>query len=171
MMIDYRDARRADGPGLAMMAERSFVETFGHLYRKADLDAFVRDAFGPRGLPSQIGDPAYPIRLALEGDRIAGFCKLGPCALPSPPVPAGAAELKQLYVLRPWQGTDVAANLMNWALATTRLSGARDIALSVFAENHRAQRFYARYGFAEIGAHPFKVGEQMDDDRIWALHL
>jgi diamine N-acetyltransferase len=169
--IVYRDAQRGDGPALAYMAQRSFVETFGHLYRKADLDTFLHDAFGPRGLSAQIGDPAYRIHLALEGEQIAGFCKIGACALPSPPVPPGAVELKQLYVLRPWHGSGIAVALMDWAMAAARADGAPHMALSVFSENHRAQRFYARYGFVEIGSHPFMVGTQADDDRIWSVIL
>lgn len=170
-MIDYRDARPEDGPALAKMAADSFVETFGHLYRQEDLDAFVRDAFGPAGLPAQIGDPAYRIRLAVEEGAIAGFCKLGACTLPSPPVPAGAAELKQLYVLKPWQGAGVAQALMQWALDGAREAGARTLALSVYSDNHRAQRFYARYGMVDIGRNVFMVGDQADEDRIYAVAL
>ncbi|HEY0315321.1 MAG TPA: GNAT family N-acetyltransferase [Sphingomonas sp.] len=170
-MIEYRDARPEDGAALAKMAAESFIETFGHLYRREDLDAFLRDVFGPDGLPREICDPAYRTRIAIDDGAIAGFCKRGPCGLPTPPVPEGAAELKQLYILRPWQGTGVAQALMEWAIASARADGARHMALSVYSDNHRAQRFYARYGFAEIGAHPFMVGEQMDDDRIWSLAL
>ena len=38
-------------------------------------------------------------------------------------------------------------------------------------ENIRAQRFYARYGFREVGRYEFRVGDQIDDDRIWSLDL
>jgi ribosomal protein S18 acetylase RimI-like enzyme len=170
-MIDTRDARPEDGPALAAMAAQSFTETFAHLYRQADLDAFLSQAFGPAGLPAQIGAPGFRIRVATDDGVIAGFAKIGPCALPSPPVPEGAAELRQLYVLKPWHGGGVAAKLMDWVLATLRAEGARHLVLSVFSENHRAQRFYARYGLAEIGAHPFMVGAQEDDDRIWSMTL
>jgi GNAT superfamily N-acetyltransferase len=170
-MIEYRDARPEDGAALAKMAADSFVETFGHLYRQEDLAAFLHAAFGPHGLPAQIGDSAYRIRVATDDDAIAGFCKMGPCALPSPPVPAGAAELKQLYVLEPWKGQGVARELMEWAIACARAAGAGHLVLSVYADNHRAQRFYARYGLVEIGAHPFMVGNQPDDDRIWSVAL
>ena len=54
-MITYRDAVPADGPALAAMARASFTETFGTLYRPQDLAAFLDQAFGPQGLPSQIG--------------------------------------------------------------------------------------------------------------------
>ena len=170
-MIEYRDARPEDGPALAKMATDSFVETFGHLYRQEDLDSFLNTAFGSDALPAQIGDPAYRIRVATEEGAIAGFCKMGPCGLPSPPVPEGAAELKQLYVLSPWKGTGVAQALMEWSLACARETGAPHLVLSVYSDNHRAQRFYARYGMVEIGAHPFMVGEQADDDRIWCVAL
>jgi GNAT superfamily N-acetyltransferase len=153
------------------MAGDCFTETFGHLYRPQDLAQFLRDAFGPTGLPAQIGDPAYRIRVATDDGIIAGFCKMGRCGLPSPPVPENAAELKQLYVLKPWQGAGVAQAMMEWVIAAARSDGAGHLALSVYADNHRAQRFYARYGMAEIGAHGFMVGEQMDDDRIWSVAL
>jgi ribosomal protein S18 acetylase RimI-like enzyme len=171
MTIEYRDARPEDAPALAKMAADSFVETFGHLYRQEDLDSFLRDAFGPDGLPAQVGDPAYRIRVATEDGAIVGFCKVGACTLPSPPVPAGAAELKQLYLLKPWHGSGVAQALMEWAIAEARESGAAHMALSVYSDNHRARRFYARYGLVEIGANVFMVGEQADDDRIYSVAL
>lgn len=169
-MIEYRDAGRADATALTEMARRSFVETFAHLYSQEDLDSFIAEAFGPGGLPSQVGAPGYTIRLALDGGVIAGFAKLGKNTLPAPAA-AEAVELKQLYVLRPWQGSGVAAALMEWALATARAQGACALVLGVFAGNVRAQRFYARYGLAEIGRNPFRVGQQIDDDRIWSVTL
>jgi ribosomal protein S18 acetylase RimI-like enzyme len=169
-MIDYRPARREDGPALAAMATQCFCDTFAHLYRRQDLDAFLAAAFGPAGLPAQIGDPRYTIRVAMDGDRLAGFAKLGPCALPDP-APRDAAELKQLYVLKDWQGAGIAPALMDWVIATARAGGAKQLVLSVYVDNLRAQRFYARYGLAEIGKAPFPVGEQIDDDRIWSVML
>jgi diamine N-acetyltransferase len=169
-MIVYRDARPGDGAALGAMAQQGFLETFAHLYRSIDIQPFLTDMYGPNGLPAQISDPAYAIHIALDGERIAGFAKLGPCALPAPASPE-ACELKQLYVLQPWQGAGIAATLMDWAIATARTKGAAEMVLSVFNENVRAQRFYARYGFAAIGAAPFRVGDQLDDDRIWRLIL
>jgi diamine N-acetyltransferase len=60
---------------------------------------------------------------------------------------------------------------MEWGIACAREAGAPHLVLSVYSDNHRAQRFYARYGMVEIGAHPFMVGEQADDDRIFCVAL
>ncbi len=169
-MIAYRIAEPRDGAALGAMAARCFMETFGHLYAEADAATFLAATFGPGGLPAQIADPAYTIRLALEDETIVGFCKLGACTLPAP-APRDALELKQLYVLADWQGASVAAALMDWTIDEARARGARHVALSVYVDNARARRFYARRGFVEIGKAPFAVGTQIDDDRIYCLTL
>ncbi|HVI98259.1 MAG TPA: GNAT family N-acetyltransferase [Sphingomonas sp.] len=169
-MIAYRPALPADGPELARMAARCFTETFGTLYRASDLAAFLDEAFGADGLPSQLDDPAFTIRLATEDDRIVGFVKLGPVAFPGD-WPETAIELHQLYVLGGWHGEGVGPALMDWAIAHARAAGHSDITLSVYIDNHRARRFYERYGFVEVGRYTFMVGSHEDDDRLMRLTL
>lgn len=169
-MIAYRDATPADGPELAQMATRSFTETFGTLYPASDLAAFLDATFGADGLPSQLDDPAYRVRLATEEDRIIGFAKLGPVAFPGD-WPADAIELHQLYVLGGWHGEGIGAELMDWTIATARSGGHSALLLSVYVDNHRARRFYRRYGFVEMGRYEFRVGDTIDDDRIMQLTL
>lgn len=166
----YRDAIPADGAPLSAMAQRCFTDTFGSLYRAADLAAFLDRTFGADGLPSQLDDPAFAIRLALDGEAIAGFAKIGPVAFPGT-WSTDTIELHQLYVLGAWQGEGVAPQLMDWTIAAARARGAKAMVLSVFVDNLRAQRFYARYGFTEIGKYEFRVGDHVDDDRIWSLDL
>ena len=169
-MIAYRPAVPADGPELARMAARCFTETFGTLYRASDLAAFLDAAFGADGLPSQLDDPDFAIRLATENGAIIGFAKLGPVAFPGD-WPTGAIELHQLYVLGGWHGEGVGPALMDWALAHARAAEHSDMILSVYVDNHRARRFYERYGFVEVGAYTFMVGDHADDDRIMRLAL
>ena len=57
------------------------------------------------------------------------------------------------------------------AIDSARDAGKDRMVLSVYVDNIRAQRFYARYGFEEIAAYEFRVGETIDDDRIWSLSL
>ena len=166
----YRDAVPADGPALAAMARRCFTDTFGSLYRASDLFPFLDRAFGADGLPSQIDDPRFTIRLAIDDEAIAGFAKVGPVEFPGT-WDAGTIELHQLYVLGAWQGEGVAPALMDWVIATARARDYNRLVLSVFIDNLRARRFYTRYGMREIGHYEYRVGEHIDDDRIWALDL
>ena len=80
-------------------------------------------------------------------------------------------ELHRLYVASALKGAGVAQELMRQVLAWTRAQGAEALFLSVWENNHRAQAFYRRYGFAEVGRHDFMVGRVADRDLIWRLEL
>ena len=49
--------------------------------------------------------------------------------------------------------------------------GADELWLSVFVDNHRARRFYERYGFEVIGRYDFIVGSHADEDHVMRLKL
>jgi GNAT superfamily N-acetyltransferase len=106
----------------------------------------------------------------VQGEPI-GYAKLTPLRAPVSQPRAGAMELQQIYVLSDWHGAGVAARLMEWGLATARAQGAPDIYLTVFDHNERAKRFYARYGFEDVGRCTFQLGERIDEDRIWRSRL
>jgi GNAT superfamily N-acetyltransferase len=171
-MLDYFAPTLAEhGEPLNTMAQQCFVETFGHQYTVDDLTAFLEDQYGPMGLLKDLANPAYHWRAAADDGRIAGYAKVGPVGVPAPEPQPGALELKQLYVLKPWHGTGVAATLMEWAISNARERGAPEMYLSVFDHNHRAKAFYARYGFVDVGGCDFRVGNQIDADRMWRRAL
>ncbi len=169
LTIAYRDAVAGDAEALAAVFRGCFIDTFGHLYDPADLDSFLSEHTGEHW-GSQLRDPGFGVRLAEDEERIVGFAKIGPLKLPVEPV-GKPVELRQLYVLQPWQGHGVAAALMDWVVEEARRRGADELYLSVFTENHRAKRFYARYGFVEVGPYAFMVGNQADEDIIMRCRL
>jgi GNAT superfamily N-acetyltransferase len=168
-MIAYRDARAADAPLLAELSRLTFVESFGHLYRKEDLEPFLGQ-LSEASWRRELDLPGFQIRLAEVDGEPAGFAKLGPLALPVDPR-GHAVELRQLYLLQPWQGRGIARAMMDWMLDQARRRRADEIYLSVWTGNHRARRFYTRYGFAFVAPYAFMVGEQADEDEIWRLRL
>ena len=117
-MLDYFAPTLADhGEPLNAMAQQCFVETFGHQYTVDDLTSFLAEQYGSDGLLKDLADPAYHCRVAADDGQIAGYAKVGPVGVPAPDPLPGALELKQLYILKPWHGTGVAAALMEWAIA------------------------------------------------------
>jgi ribosomal protein S18 acetylase RimI-like enzyme len=168
-MIAYRDITEADAAALADLHRRSFVETFGHLYRPEDLEAFLLQ-LSEEGFRGELLDGQHQVRFAEADGEPVGFVKLGPITLPVEPE-RPALEFRQLYVLKPWQGVGVAQTLSEWAIEQARRRGAQRLYLSVWTENHRAKAFYRRYGFTYVGPYRFMVGDQADEDEIWKLDL
>jgi ribosomal protein S18 acetylase RimI-like enzyme len=164
MKIALRAASIEDAAVIAELFQRSFVDTFGHLYRAEDLREFLAakttDCFA-----AEIADDRFEFVVAEDSGEIAGYVKLGPPQLPVD-TPPDTIELCQLYVLKAWHGSGVAAELMRRALAIIRRRGARHVQLSVYVDNHRARRFYERYGFRPVGSYDFMVGSHADEDLV-----
>lgn len=169
-MIDYRAATVADGATLGGIARATFIETFGALYSLANLEGFLATTTDA-AYAAELADPAVEVRFAEAGGVPIGFCKIGPLKLPAPDAAAGAMELRQLYVFKPWHGVGVAAVLTAWALERARARGAPELWLSVFTDNPRARKFYARYGFDEVMPYAFMVGDQADEDILCRVRL
>ena len=168
-MIRFRDAEPQDAPALARLGARSFFETFGHLYDPADLALFLQ-SHAVAEWEKQLADPEFAIRIGEADGQMAAFAKVGPPSLPFQPR-GRSIELRQFYVLKPWQGSGAAKELMAWVLDEARRRGAEHLYLSVFTDNHRARRFYARYGFVEEGPYTFMVGNHPDEDIVMRLDL
>ena len=165
----YRDATPDDAALMSRLGPETFVETFGHLYSPENLAAFLLN-HKVENWTKELTDPRFRVRIAEQNGEAVGFAKIGPPSLPFE-VTGPTAELRQLYVLKPWQGGGVAPVLMDWVLAEARARGAEQIFLSVFIDNLRAQRFYARYGFEAVGAYAFMVGTHADEDIIMRAKL
>jgi ribosomal protein S18 acetylase RimI-like enzyme len=164
MTLSFRNATPRDLPAIDRVFRTSFCDTFAHLYRAADLSAFLAK-FTPEAWREEFDDPAYAFRVADVNREVVGYVKLGPLTLPVDPVP-GAMELRQLYLLKERHGSGIATQLMDWALEEARRRGAEQLYLTVYKDNDRARRVYERYGFVPVGRYDFMVGEHADEDII-----
>jgi ribosomal protein S18 acetylase RimI-like enzyme len=167
--IVHRDAVPADATLMAEIGRRTFAETFGHLYSPENLAAFLAN-HNEANWRAELEDPAFSVRIVEADGEPIGYAKIGPPSLPFDPR-GPSAELRQIYVLDPWQGRGIAQELMAWAIGEARKRGARDLYLSVFVDNHRARRFYERYGFTFVGTYAFMVGDHEDEDHVLRLAL
>lgn len=167
--MNFRDATASDLPAIDRVFRNSFCETFEHLYRTEDLDAFLA-RFTPEAWAEEFHDPRYRFRLAETDGEIVGYVKLGPSALPIE-TDRRAMELRQIYVLKEHHGSGIAAGLTEWAIDEARQQDFEELYLTVFTDNPRARRFYDRYGFEAVGRYDFMVGNQADHDIIMRKSL
>ena len=164
MSVDFRTATADDAEALAELGAHTFTDTFGHLYQPDDLEIFLQN-HSPENWDKELNDPAFEVRVAESDGKLVGYVKLGPPHLPFEPR-GEAAELRQLYVVEEMKGQGVAHALMDWVIDRARDKRADNLYLSVFTENHRARRFYEKYGFEPEGTYAFMVGNHADEDII-----
>ena len=164
MNVEFRAATVDDAERMAELGRRGFTETFGHLYTPENLALFLEN-HSPAKWREELADPDCAVCVGEAGGEAVAYAKLLPPDVPIE-ITAPALEVKQFYVLNGWHGTGVANRLMEWAIDEARARGAGELYLSVFTENARAQHFYARHGFAEVGRQKFMVGTHADEDIV-----
>ncbi|WP_379653717.1 GNAT family N-acetyltransferase [Pseudoxanthomonas sp. UC19_8] len=161
-----RRATLDDAHTLSALAERTFVQTFGHLYPPGDLRDFLDEAYALERMRIVLAHPDYAIFLAEREGQAIGHAAAGPCGLPHPGVQPGDGELKRLYLLQEQQNAGIGTQLFQATIDWLLRDGPRPLWVGVWSQNFGAQRFYARHGFDKVGEYQFAVGNVLDDEFI-----
>jgi ribosomal protein S18 acetylase RimI-like enzyme len=167
--MNLRFAAPADAAALADLGARSFVAKFGYMYTPEDLENFLAESHSEAKAAKEIADPGMQVLLAEEEGRLLGFCKLVlACGWPEHARGRKVIELKQLYTDPETTGRGIGSALMDGAMEIAREQEADEMQLSVWSGNEGAQKFYARYGFGKVANIFFMVGDQRDDEFLYA---
>lgn len=161
-----RHATVSDADALSAFAAHVFHETFAPDNDPLDMHAYLTDAFTPVKQAAEIADPSRVCLIAEVGDAMAGYAMLRDDTT-DPLVPGGRpVELQRFYVDRAWHGHGVAAQLMAACLHEAAERGGVTLWLGVWERNARAIRFYTKQGFADIGSQEFRLGSDLQTDRV-----
>jgi diamine N-acetyltransferase len=145
-----RSATPDDLTELTTLARQVFQQTYGAAIPPAILHTYLQTAFTPARFAAQLQAEPALLRLAVDGDRLAGYARLDRTPLPGAPPGPEVIELAQLYLAEGWRGQGIGEALLEDACAIAQAERASSIWLCVWQQNERAQRFYQRHGFAVI---------------------
>lgn len=167
-----RPALPADAPTLAALGERLWRETYAGLIPAANLELHLAETFGPAQQSAELADPACRTLMLTGTSEPLGYALLRAARPATPSVPfERPLEVARFYLDRHLHGTGAALRLMEAVLALAGSEGHDGVWLQVWEQNPRARRFYAKAGFTEVGEATFRVGEQVDRDRVLARGL
>ena len=162
-----RRATVDDAPRLSDVAERAFVQAFGHLYPPADLARFLADSYSVEQHTKYLADPNCAMWLVERDGQALGYALAGrPCTLPHDEVQPEDGELKRIYLLPAAQGSGIGGQLIQQAFDWLEQDGPRTLWIGVWSQNFGAQRFYKRLGFEQVGNYEFLVGSVRDPEFI-----
>jgi GNAT superfamily N-acetyltransferase len=163
-----RPALPADTEALAALGERLWRDTYTGLIPASNLELHLAATFGLAQQAAELAEPACTM-LVLEVDGTPlGYALLragGPEQEKrldfSRPL-----EVARFYVDRSLHGTGAAQALMKAVLAHAVSAGHDGLWLQVWEENPRAIRFYGKAGFQDAGGATYRIGNQVDRDRL-----
>jgi diamine N-acetyltransferase len=170
-MITLRRATVADAASLAVLAERTFRDTFAGGNSPQDMDTHCAEKFSAEIQTRELADPRRVTLLAEAGETPAGFAQLVLGNAPRCLSCAHPAELNRFYVLGQWHGRGLAQELMAAVLSAAARARSDHVWLGVWERNSRAIAFYRKFGFEVIGEHRFVLGRDPQRDLVMARRI
>ena len=159
--------RRANADDAGLLAElgaRTFSETFAADNTPENMAAYLGSAFSPAQQATELADPLGLFQIA-ETDGVAvGYAMLRSGDLPEGVTGEKPIELVRLYVSRESLGSGVGAALMQACTVEAKQRGYQTLWLGVWENNSRAQAFYRKWNFHEVGTHVFQLGDDPQTD-------
>ena len=164
-----RRGKAGDAALLAELGARTFSETFAPDNSPEDMTAYLASAFSHEHQTAELAD-ATSLFLIAETDGVAtGYAmlrqdvesfssRLDSISGDKP------IELVRLYVSQASLGSGVGAALMQACIEEAKQRGHKTLWLGVWERNARAQAFYRKWNFREIGTHIFQLGNDPQTD-------
>jgi tRNA (guanine37-N1)-methyltransferase len=176
--MTVRAAVPADAEALAEVAAATFALACPPSTTQAAIDSFIATTLSPEAFTRYLADPGRALLVAEQepGAPLDGYTMLV-AGEPADPDVAGAirirptAELSKIYVRAGGHGRGTAGELLTRTLDVARDRGAVGVWLGTNQENVRAQRFYVKHGFAQVGTKRFRLGDRYEHDFVYERAL
>lgn len=176
MTVQVDPAGIWDSEAIADVAAATFPLACPPDATQDDIAAFIDEVLSAERFSEYLTDPARTVLKVTNHGAIVGYAMLVN-GEPSDPDAADVltlrptTEISKFYVVPGKHGTGVAsallASIVERAIADSRAA----LWLGVNQLNQRAQRFYAKHGFEQVGTRTFSVGAQLHHDFVMQRDL
>lgn len=166
-MITIVDATKNNIEQLISFGKESFVHTFENYFDQKDLADYLVEGYNTSVYEQWIERDDHHIFVAFEGETVVGYAIVSPCRIPLENCGLDASyastcgEIKRIYIHHSQFGSGLGQKLMTVSLNWLKDRNYCDrIYLDVFPSNMRAQNFYLRNGFENVGEYEFELGSK-----------
>jgi GNAT superfamily N-acetyltransferase len=171
MVVSIRQAGPDDASALAQLAAVTFPLACPPHTTPEAIAAFIAQHLGEASFAGYLADPVRDILVVEADGAMLGYTMSVDAETSDADVAAAltvrpSIELSKFYLLAEAHGTGASAALMAATLDAARARGAAAMWLGVNQENARANRFYEKNGFVQVGIKHFLVGENLEDDFV-----
>ncbi len=166
--IHIRQATPDDARLLTDLSYTTFWDAFAEHPKNApdDLAHYMRQAFNVEQIVAELGDAGSTFLIAEFDDKPAGYAKLIVGSIEGGITAEKPIELSRLYSHQVYLGKGVGQNLMDACFNFAKTHNHDVMWLGVWEFNPRAQAFYRKNGFYEVGKHTFQLGSDPQTDLL-----
>ncbi len=168
--ISITKTSKKDAEQLRELAITTFRESHGHSASKEDIDDYINAKFTLESIEAELSDESNVFHSVFVNEELAGYSKIIYNTPYENLTQPNSTKLERLYVLEKFHDLKIGKQLMDFNLNLARENAQSGIWLYVWTENHRAVRFYKKYGFQQIAETHFLISANHSNPN-WILSL
>lgn len=162
-----RIATPEDAAMIAAIGRETFYETWRPVNKEEDLQAYMKKAFDVQKIKAEIEDSGTNTFLyTIDDDVLSGYSKLRRDRSYPELENKKSLEVERIYVRKEYQDKKVGKTMMDKAFEIAKAEHHFYLWLGVNVDNHKAIRFYEKYGFTIFGEKSFQLGDAVDTDYL-----
>lgn len=169
--IIVRRGQAEDAALLSELGARTFSETFADDNSPENMAEYLAVAFNPAQQAAELSDPDSSFHIAEANGVALGYAMLRSGDVPESVTGDKPIELVRLYVSSESLGSGVGAALMQACIDDATQKSHDTLWLGVWEHNTRAQAFYRKWNFVEVGTHVFQLGDDPQTDFLMQRSL
>jgi ribosomal protein S18 acetylase RimI-like enzyme len=151
---------------LSVLGTTTFYEAYYEQDAPIDIADYISEAFSPDVITKEIDDPAVEYFIAFTEEKAVGYINLLIGSEAEGIEPDRSLELKRIYTVERVWGSGVGDHLLTFACERANELGFKWIWLGVWEENIRAQRFYSKHDFTQVGTIRFPYGDSFGINKV-----
>ncbi|MFZ5999333.1 MAG: GNAT family N-acetyltransferase [Bacteroidota bacterium] len=163
-MISIRPIALSEQEALRQLAVSIYRTTFEAVNTPENMENYLAEAFSPAKIAAEFAEPNTYYIGAYDSDKLVAYLRLRKTAEVEKELGPSNIELQRLYVDPAYQGKGIANDLMQVSIDKAAELKLDWLWLGVWEKNHKAQRFYARWGFEKFSEHVFWMGDDPQTD-------
>lgn len=147
MKIEIRKVTPEDAQVIALLAQVTFREAFGHMWDAEVLKKYFLETFNTAKIRSSISKPNNVFWIAFADELPVGYAKLKIVSPYQKLTDKAPAQLQKIYLLSDFIGNKIGEQLQEALFREVKNQNIKTLWLAVWDGNDKAIRFYEKHGF------------------------
>jgi GNAT superfamily N-acetyltransferase len=152
-MIELKKATPEDWQIIQTIAHQTWPHTFGSVMPKEQIDYMLELIYNEQSLKEQMIDKKHQFLLALHNENPVGFTSYELNYRNEPQL-----MIHKIYLLPQSQGLGIGTIILDYLAEIAKDRNQKLLRLKVFYKNGKAESFYWKYGFTNVGTESTDIG-------------
>ena len=169
--MNIRYGTTEDAKMLSELGAKTFYDTFAKDNIPENMEAYLKRSFSPEIQFHELSQPDVIFLIVEFEETPIGYAQLILNSKDDVIKGTRPLEIRRIYASQEYLGKGIGRELMQATISEARQRDCDCIWLGVWEKNQRAIEFYKKWGFREVGAHLFSVGDDPQNDFVMELEL